>query len=161
MNEEAFRCELRVGWGQVDFNQHMGNTAYLELAVDTRFLYFASRGVPASEFVRLRIGPVVVRDELEYFSELRLLDPVTVTLELDGLSADGAQMRLRNEFFRSDGRRAARVTSQGLWMDLAARRPIVPPDSIIAALRALARTSDYRELPPREGRTTASPSTSA
>ncbi|HJS21122.1 MAG TPA: thioesterase family protein [Steroidobacteraceae bacterium] len=152
MDGELFKCELRVGWGQVDFNQHMGNTAYLDLAVDARFLYFASRGLPVSELMRLQIGPVVVRDELEYFSELRLMDPVTVTLELEGLSTDGAQMRLRNEFFRSDGKRAARVTSQGLWMNLQTRRPVVPPDVVIAALRGLARTADYRELPAREGR---------
>lgn len=152
MANGAFRCELRVGWGHVDFNQHMGNTAYLDLAVDARFLYFQSRGVPVSEFERLRIGPVVVRDEIDYFSELRLMDLVTVTLELEGLSADGAQMRLRNEFFGSDGKRAARVTSQGLWMNLQTRRPVVPPDIVIAALRGLARTDDYRELPSRGGR---------
>lgn len=152
MAGEVFRCEFRVGWGHVDFNQHMGNTGYLNLAVDARFLYFESRGAPVSEFMRLQIGPVVLRDELEYFSELRLMDLVTVTLELDGLSADGAQMRLRNEFFRADGKRAARVTSQGLWMDLQTRRPTVPPDIVIAALRGLAHTADYRELPPREGR---------
>lgn len=157
MGNEAFRCELRVGWGHVDFNQHMGNTAYLDLAVDARFLYFESRGIPVSELERLRIGPVVLRDEIEYFSELRLLDLVTVTLELDGLSADGAQMRLRNEFFRADGKRAARVTSQGLWMNLQTRRPVVPPDIVIAALRSLTRTSDYRELPPR-GRSSSSES---
>jgi acyl-CoA thioester hydrolase len=136
----------------VDFNQHMGNTAYLDFAVNSRFLYFASRGVPVSEFERLRVGPVVLRDELEYFSELHLMDLVTVTLELDGLSADGAQMRLRNEFFRSDGKRAARVTSHGLWMNLETRRPVVPPDAVIAALRDLARTPEYRELPPRAAR---------
>jgi acyl-CoA thioester hydrolase len=149
---EVFRCEFRVGWVHVDFNQHMGNTGYLSLAVDARFLYFESRGVPVSEFMRLQIGPVVLRDELEYFSELRLMDLVTVTLELDGLSADAAQMRLRNEFFRADGKRAARVTSQGLWMNLQTRRPTVPPDSVIAALRGLAHTADYRELPAREAR---------
>lgn len=152
MAGEVFRCELRVGWGHVDFNQHMGNAAYLDLGVDSRFLYFESRGVPVSELMRLQVGPVVLRDEIEYFKELRLMDLVTVTLELDGLSADGAQMRLRNEFFRADGKRAARLTSQGLWMNLQTRRPVVPPDIVIAALRALAHTADYRELPPREGR---------
>jgi acyl-CoA thioester hydrolase len=61
-------------------------------------------------------------------------------------------MRLRNEFFRADGKRAARVTSQGLWMNLQTRRPVVPPETVIAALRGLAHTGDYRELPPRERR---------
>jgi hypothetical protein len=37
-------------------------------------------------------------------------------------------------------------------MNLQTRRPTVPPDIVIAALRGLARTSDYRELAPREKR---------
>lgn len=156
MSATRFECELRVGWGHVDFNQHMGNTAYLDLAVDARLMFFEARGIPVSELMRRQIGPVVLRDELEYFSELRLMEPVTVTLELGGLSADGGQMRLRNEFFRGDGKRAARLTSHGLWMDLQARRPIIPPDAVIGALRSLARTADYQELPPRN-RGSASP----
>jgi len=91
-----------------------------------------------------------LRDELEYASELRLMDLVTVTLELEGLSADGGQMQLRNEFFRPDGKRAARLTSHGLWMNLETRRPIIPPEPLIAALRSLTRTAGYRELPPRK-----------
>jgi acyl-CoA thioester hydrolase len=138
-----------VGWAHVDFNQHMSNTAYLDLAVDTRFMYFESRGVSLRELIERQIGPVVLRDELDYSAELRLLDPVTVTLELEGLSADGGQMKLRNEFFRADGRRAARLVSSGLWMNLETRRPAIPPEPMIAALRALTRTAEYRELPAR------------
>jgi len=149
VGETPFQCQFRVGWAHVDFNQHMSNTAYLDLAVDTRFMYFESRGVSLSELIERQIGPVVLRDELDYSAELRLLDPVTVTLELEGLSADGGQMKLRNEFFRADGRRAARLVSSGLWMNLETRRPVIPPEPLIAALRALTRTTDYRELPAR------------
>jgi len=150
MGDKAFQCQLRVGWAHVDFNQHMGNSAYLDLATDSRLMFFESHGVPLSELLRRQIGPVVLRDELEYASELRLMDLVTVTLELEGLSADGGQMQLRNEFFRADGKRAARLTSHGLWMNLETRGPIIPPEPLIAALRSLTRTADYRELPPRK-----------
>lgn len=149
MSEKPFQCEFRVGWAHVDFNQHMGNSAYLDLATDTRLMFFESRGVPLSELLRRQIGPVVLRDELEYSSELRLMELVTVTLELEGLSADGGQMKLRNEFLRADGKRAARLITHGLWMSLETRRPIIPPESLIAALRSLSRTPAYAELPPR------------
>lgn len=156
MSAAPYQCQFRVGWAEIDFNQHMSNTAYLDLAVDTRFMYFESRGVSMSELTQRRIGPVVLRDELDYSAELKLLDLVTVTLELEGLSADGGQMKLRNEFFRDDGKRAARLVSYGLWMNLETRRPIVPPEPMISALRALTRTAEYRELPPR-GRGAAPP----
>src|SRR5512134_3825516 len=113
---------LLAGWADMDANAHMRNTAYLDKAVDARMLFFTAMGFPATEFERLRIGPVVMRDEVEYFLEVRLLDTLRVTLELCGLSPDGSRFRVRNEFYRQDGRIAARVTSTGGWLDLSRRR---------------------------------------
>jgi acyl-CoA thioester hydrolase len=73
-----------VGWGDLDGNNHMGNTAILDLAGDTRFLYFAHHGFPGHRFAEERIGPVIVRDELVYRKELRLLDEFTVDLKIIG-----------------------------------------------------------------------------
>ena len=81
-------------------------------------MLFNERGLSMRELERMRIGPVVMRDEIEYFRELRLLEPITVTLSLAGLSSDASRMRLRNEFFREDGRLVARMTSTGGWLDL-------------------------------------------
>jgi acyl-CoA thioester hydrolase len=85
------------------------------------------------------------RDEIEYLRELRLLDPVRVTLTLAGMSEDGSQFRLRNEFFRSDGK-AASVTSTGGRLDLAARRLTAPPEGIVRAFQSLVRTDDFATL---------------
>jgi acyl-CoA thioester hydrolase len=113
-----FERTLYARWGDMDFNGHMRNTAFLDAAADVRMMFFASNGFPMSEFEKRRIGPVILRDELDYFRELRLLQPVRVTLETSGLSEDGTRFRLVNQFFREDGVRAVRVTSTGGWLDL-------------------------------------------
>ena len=146
MPEAAFSKTFHVRWGDMDFNAHMGNTAYLDACVDVRLMYFQEHGFPMREFERLRIGPVVLRDELDYFRELRLLEPVTITLQLAGLSEDAARFRLRNEFFREDGTLAARVSTSGGWLDLSKRKLTVPPESLAEALRLLQRTEDFEEL---------------
>lgn len=69
-----------------------------------------------------------------------------VTLAVAGLSEDGARWILRNEFFRVDGKLAARVTSLGGWLHLDARRLAPPPPTLLEALRALARTEDFEVL---------------
>ncbi|MBD9599803.1 acyl-CoA thioester hydrolase [Pseudomonas sp. F-14 TE3623] len=140
-----FKQTLIAGWGDMDFNSHMRNTAYLDKAVDVRMTYFAGQGFPVSEFRRLGIGPVVINDQIEYFREFHLLDSVECTLCLAGLSEDGSQMRLRNEFFRK-GKLAARVTSTGGWLDLTQRRMVNPPALLLAALQALARSTDFQDL---------------
>lgn len=136
---------LIAGWGDMDFNAHMRNTAYLDKSADVRMMYFADNGFPMSEFVRLKLGPVVMKDEIEYFRECRLLDAITVTFSMAGLSEDASRMMLRNEFFR-DGVLCARVTSAAGWFDLAARKLALPPEGLAAPLRALARTEDFRVL---------------
>lgn len=141
-----FKKTLFAGWGDMDFNSHMRNTAYLDKAVDVRMLYFASRGFPMSEFMRLRIGPVVMKDEVEYFREFKLLDEMSVTFSLAGLSDDASRMMLRNDFYRGE-ELAARVTSTGGWLDLAARKLVTPPEELANALRNLANSDDFQVLP--------------
>jgi acyl-CoA thioester hydrolase len=144
---EPFRKSFIVRWTDMDFNNHMRNTAYLDLAVEVRMMLFNERGLSMRELERMRIGPVVMRDEVEYFRELRLLETVNVTLSLAGLSSDASRMRLRNEFFREGERLVARITSTGGWLDLNARMLIRPPEKVVLLLRSLARAEDYQELP--------------
>ncbi len=141
-----FERSFHVSWAHLDANQHMKNTAYLDLCVDARMMYFTEHGFPAREFERLQVGPVVMRDEVDYYRELRLLETVRVTFTLAGISDNGSRFRIRNEFFRSDGAMAARVTSQGGWLDLAARKLVAPPAALFAALNSVERSADFTPL---------------
>lgn len=141
-----FTQRLFARWGDIDFNGHMRNTAYLDASADVRMLYFESRGFSMREFERLRFGPVVKRDELEYFRETRLLEPIDASLLLGGLSADGSRFRMVNEFHRTSGELVARVTSSGGWLDLAQRKLAAPPAELAAVLAALARHDSYAEI---------------
>jgi acyl-CoA thioester hydrolase len=60
---------------------------------------------------------VVRRDEVEYFREVSLLEPITVTLALGG------------------------------WLDLTTRRLTAPPPDVLTALQRLPHTEDFEELP--------------
>jgi acyl-CoA thioester hydrolase len=139
---------LIAGWGDMDFNAHMRNTAYLDKSADVRMMYFADNGFPMAEFMRLKLGPVVMKDEVEYFREFHLLDEVRITIELAGLSEDGSRMIIRNDFYRKDTL-AARVTSTAGWFDLANRKLVCPPDDLLEALRAIAHSDDFKALPNR------------
>ena len=144
----AFTRTFVVRWGDMDFNAHMANRAYLDTSADVRMLYFAANGFSMREFERLRLGPVIMRDELDYHRELRLLEEVTVDIVSAGLSDDGSRFRIRNRFYRPDGKLAAAVTSNGGWLNLDARKLEVPPPKIHEMLNALERTDDYEVLPP-------------
>lgn len=148
MSDEPFSRCWTIGWEHLDANAHMRNTAYSDLAVTTRMAYFRAQGFALSEFARWQIGPVVRRDEMEYLRESRLLDELRVTLMLAGISADASRFRLRNEFFRTDGQLAARLTSEGGWLDLQTRKLVAPPEPLAHVLRALTRTDDFQVIRP-------------
>ena len=138
---------LVAGWGDMDFNAHMGAAAYLLKCFDVRMMYFAENGYPMGEFARLRLGPVGMKDELEYFREVGLLESIVVTLSVAGMSADGSRWRLRQEVLHPDGCACARLTSSGGWLDLAARKLVAPPAALLALLKKDMATEDFVELP--------------
>jgi acyl-CoA thioester hydrolase len=138
---------LYAGWADMDFNAHMKNTAYLDKAADVRQMFLIEHGFPMEEFLRLRIGPVVMKDEVEYYNEVGLQQQITVTYALAGQVPDGSRFLLRHEIFRPDGKLSARVTSAGGWLDLAERKLIAPPPALLSAMNALEKTSDFIALP--------------
>ena len=139
--------KLIAGWGDMDFNSHMKNTAFLDKSADVRMMFFAENGFPVQEFSKLKLGPVVMKDEVQYFKEVRLLETFRATLALAGLAPDGSRFVMRNEFWRPDGKLAVRVTSTGGWLDLVGRKLIVPPTPLLDSMRVLERTADFAELP--------------
>jgi acyl-CoA thioester hydrolase len=143
--------EFLAGWGAMDFNGHLANTAYLNLAADVRMAFFAEHGFPPSEFRRLAIGPVIRKDEVEYFREIGLHDTVTVTHAMAAMSSDGSRFIIENEIWSPRGERAATIRSTGGWLDLRIRKLVTPPADLSAALTQIPKTSDFRDLPPIAG----------
>jgi acyl-CoA thioester hydrolase len=129
--------QFLAGWGTMDFNGHLANRSYLDLAADVRMQFFAEHGFPPSEFRRLAIGPVVKKDELEYFREIGLHEKVTVTLAALGLSSDGARFIIENEVWTERGER---------WLDLRARKLVSPPPELLRAMELWPRCSNFSEL---------------
>jgi len=141
-----FEKQFHVAWAHLDANGHMANTAYLDIVVDVRFMYFESCGFGPAEFRKHAIGPVVRRDEVDYLKELHLLEAFKVTLAIAGLAEDGSRFKLRNEIIRADNQVAARITTLGGWFDLKARKLVAPPEVLAASVRNLSRTEDYEVL---------------
>jgi acyl-CoA thioester hydrolase len=144
---DDYSIGFHARWSEMDSNGHLRNAAYLGAAEDCRMRYFDAYGFPMSEFERLRIGPVVLHDQLAYARELRLLERATVTLVLAGLSPDASRFRLRNTVVRErDDAIAAVVTSTGGWLDLQRRRLAAPPTALAELLHGMPHDPEFVEL---------------
>jgi acyl-CoA thioester hydrolase len=109
--------------------------------------FFAEHGFPPSEFRRLALGPVMRKDELEYFREVGLHETVTVTYAVLALSPDAARFVVENEIWSTAGARAATVKSTGGWLDLRERKLVAPPPALLAVFQEVPRAPTFAELP--------------
>ncbi|MFO1518791.1 MAG: thioesterase family protein [bacterium] len=144
--EELYKKEFQVGWGDLDSNAHMKNTAYLDHSATTRFSYFNANGFSAARFHELQFGPIVFKDEVHFQKELRLLEKFTVSFLLDGMSPDGSLFRIANEILNEKGERSALVLTHGAWFDLRKRKIIPPPQELIDVMKRLKKTPTYLEI---------------
>jgi acyl-CoA thioester hydrolase len=147
MSTAVITRRFLAGWSDMDWNSHMANTAYLNKVVDARVLALGDMGFPMEEFLRLRLGVVIMKDELEYKREVKWMEEIDISFAIAGLAPDGSRFRLVNEVRRTNGELAARIISTGGFMDLDARKLVAPPPAVLAAYRSIARTEDYVELP--------------
>jgi acyl-CoA thioester hydrolase len=141
-----FTKEFQVGWGDLDSNGHMKNTAYLDYAATTRFSFFHAHGFSAPRFHEMKFGPIVFKDEVQFFKEMRLLDKFRVSFELDGMSPDGRIIRLMNEIFNEEGERSAVVVTHGAWFDLQKRKVVAPPAELLQVMQQLSKTNSFQEI---------------
>ena len=143
---DVFSCEYQSQWADMDFNQHMANSAYLDYASNTRMMFLESQGVTVSSLMERQIGPVTIEDTITYRREIRMLETFTVDYRVVGHRPDYRRARIRN-VLSTDAGPCATVETTVVWVDLAERRPIRPPADICAAFAALARTDDYELWP--------------
>ena len=136
-----------AGWADMDWNSHMANTAYLNKVVDARVLMLAEKGFPLETFIRMRLGVVIMKDELEYRREVKWMDEIGITFAVAGLAPDGSRFKVVNQILNANGELCARITSTGGFMDLDVRKLVAPPPAVLAAYQSLPKTDDFADLP--------------
>ncbi len=146
MEQNISQYQYTVTWSDLDANVHLRNTGYLDYAAQTRFLYLKENNFTPMDFKNAGIGPIVFSEQISYHKELNFLENFTVTMQLGGISEDGAKFIMVNRFMKGDGRMAAEVVTRGAWFDLSARRVKPPPQALTDALLRLARTEQFEAL---------------
>lgn len=142
MSDPNFQASFQVTWADLDPNDHLANSAYLDYATQARMLYLAVNGFTPADFRRHSLGPVVFSDTLEYRRELRLLEPFTVDFRCLELNDKRSKFTVQNRFFSASGGLAAAVTSRCAWWNVAERRVTEPPPELAASLVAALVSGD-------------------
>jgi acyl-CoA thioester hydrolase len=126
-----------VRWSDLDANGHMKNTAYVECGMQVRFACFAENGFSFAEFHKQQFGPVIFREEITYFKEIRMLETIRTTFHVSKLSDDGGRFTLVNVILKEGDVKAAELITDGAWFNLQTRKLMPPPAKLLEVMRML------------------------
>jgi acyl-CoA thioester hydrolase len=148
MSAMRFAREFAIRWSDADANGHVRHTVYPELAVEVRLAWLSGGGFDWKWFEAQRLGPVLLREEIDYLHEVPLGARIEVDLETLAASPDGGRWKFRHTFTKESGEVTARVVVVGGWLDLEKRKLAVAPGGLAAYFRAAPRAAEFEELPP-------------
>ena len=147
-----FLHKINIRWSDLDPNQHLANSAYMNFMSATRMVYMTKQGVSYTDLKKNSLGPVVLREEIHYFQEVFPGEPVFISQEITGTSEDGRFYSIRHNFYDKKGNNFARGQIMGTWIDMKTRKIVEPPVDIFDKLMNKNHSTDFKTLTKEETR---------
>jgi acyl-CoA thioester hydrolase len=144
----VFTMPIGLRWADFDPNAHARHSVYYDWGAMARLTFLERQGVGLAWMARNGIGPVLFREEARFQREIHFGDDLVIDLQLAAASPDGRKWRMRHRIVRG-AEVAATIEVDGAWLDLRARKIVVPPADLVRACDALARAEDFAVLPGR------------
>jgi len=141
-----YKKQFEIRWSDVDANGHMANSAYTNFMSHARMTFLGEQGFSMPEIMKHSIGPVVFYEHMYYFKESFLGMPITVTIEVSGLSEDGMFFRFEHNFYNHKGENLAHCEMLGAWMHLKTRRLTPLPEALLVSMQEFPKSESFKTL---------------
>ena len=138
--------QFEIRWSDIDANRHLANSAYLNFMSHTRMAFLMENGFTLLKMGEYNIGPVIFHEHIHYFKEAFQGQPITVSLEVSGLSENAAFFRFEHNFYNHKGENLAYCEILGAWMDLKARKITQMPDELKKLVESFPKASNFKIL---------------
>ncbi len=141
-----YKKEFEIRWSDVDANRHLANSAYTNFMSHTRMAFLITHGFGMKELAKFNIGPVVFYEHMFYFKEAFMGQPITVTLEVSGLSDNGMFFMFDHNFYNHKGEHLAHCEMLGGWMDLSQRKLTALPNDLLQVANNFPKAERFKIL---------------
>ena len=142
----AYKIDFHTKWADFDANKHMRHTAYNDYAAECRIRFFNDNGFPIDQFEKEHFGPVLFKEETNFYREIKLGESISIELFLEGMSAKGERFNIFHKIFKEDGTLAAEIKIYAAWLDLIKRKLTNPPVGLIDTFNSLERIENFEEI---------------
>lgn len=137
--------EGQVLWSQIDANRHLRHSAYADFGAQARSNMLNEIGLSLDEFAQSKIGPILFREELQYFREIRLDEFIRVSLQLTKLNTSNGRFSFRHLVYKENDILAAEINVDGAWLDLSTRKLTNIPSEWYTFMNKIPLAEDYLE----------------
>ncbi len=141
-----YKKQFEIRWSDIDANRHLANSAYTNFMSHTRMAFLMEKGFTLKELAKYNLGPVVFYEHMYYFKEAFLGQPITVSLEVSGLSEDGMLFKFEHNFYNHKGENIAHCEMFGAWIDLTARKMTKLPQELIDIANEFPKAEGFKVL---------------
>ncbi len=141
-----YKKQFEIRWSDVDANRHLANSAYVNFMSHTRVAFFEDHNFSLSNLATFDISPVIFYEHIYYFKEAFLGTPITVSLEVSGLSADGMFFKIEHNFYNHKGENLAHCEILGAWINLKTRSLTALPEHLLSEMNSFPKTEDYKVI---------------
>jgi acyl-CoA thioester hydrolase len=144
--------EFEIRWSDIDANRHLANSAYLNFMSHTRMAFLLEYGFTMQMMGKHSIGPVIFHEHIHYFKEAFQGQPITVSLEVSGLSENASFFRFEHNFYNHKGENLAFCEILGAWMNLKERKITKMPEELIGLVDSFPKSEHFKTLTKQDTR---------
>ena len=141
-----YKYTFKTRWSDFDPNRHLRHTAYNDYAAESRVRYLNENGFTMERFAKENIGPILFKEETNFYREVKIGEDIIIEIMLEGLSENGERFKFLHKIFKADGVLAAEVTVLGAWLDLRIRKLTPPPAEMVIAFNDLTKSDNFEEI---------------
>ncbi len=127
---ESFVKEIQIRWSDLDPNVHLRHSVYYDWGAFCRVAFLDQQGLTTELMHRLRVGPILFREECVFRKEVRLGDQVTISLEVIKAKHDYSRWSIQHSIKKNGDTVAAILTVDGAWLDIVQRKLSTPPKEV-------------------------------
>lgn len=144
--------QFEIRWSDIDANRHLANSAYLNFMSHTRMAFLMEHGFTLVKMEEYSVGPVIFHEHIHYFKEAFQGHPITVSLEVSGLSEDSAFFQFEHNFYNHKGENLAYCEILGAWMDLKERKISQMPEVLKNIITSFPKSESFKIITKQDTR---------
>ncbi len=143
---KLFESPVQIRWSDLDPNFHLRHSVYYDWGAMCRVEFFSKYGLTSELMQQLHFGPIIFREECVFRREIRMGDPVIISLELIQSKKDYSRWTIRHTIMKNKDTVAAILTIDGAWIDTQKRKLTLPPQEGIDVFAQMPMNENFQWL---------------